>query len=109
MNAQDHIANVASLAASAASSAAIGSMANKFTVAGSGLMIGSWIVSSEFGVLIGIFVGVGGLLVNWYYKHRENKRAERQDERTQQQHDREMLAAKSQFMRDHDHDGTGIN
>jgi hypothetical protein len=40
-------------------------------------------LSSEFGMLAGIALGVGGLIVNWYYKHKE-------DRRRQAEHDKRM-------------------
>lgn len=73
----------ATAAAASAASAAAASLANKFTFSGAWLTVGSWFVSSEFGILMGIVIGLGGLLVNWYYRHKENKRA-------QQLHDRKM-------------------
>jgi hypothetical protein len=42
-----------------------------------------WVLSSEFGVLFGVFLGLGGLAINWYYKYKEDKRQ-------QQEHDRRM-------------------
>jgi hypothetical protein len=39
-----------------------------------------WVLSSEFGVLIGLLLGCGGFLVNWYYKHKEDKRQQREHE-----------------------------
>lgn len=50
--------------------------ADKLTIAGSAGTLVGWITSSDFGVLAGIFIGVVGLLVNWYFKHRQDKRAE---------------------------------
>lgn len=43
---------------------------SKATYTGAGMTIGSWFLSSEFGVLMGVVIGVSGLLVNWYYKHK---------------------------------------
>ena len=34
-----------------------------------------WATSSEAGVAIGIVIGVAGLLINWHYKARADKRA----------------------------------
>ena len=36
-------------------------------------MIGAWWVSSEFAFLVGMVVGVVGLVVQWYYKHKLTK------------------------------------
>lgn len=60
--------------------AAIGS---KATYTGATTSVLGWIMSSEFGILVGIILGVGGFLVNWYYKHK-------QDKREQELHDRRM-------------------
>jgi heme/copper-type cytochrome/quinol oxidase subunit 2 len=58
-----------------ATMAAVGS---KATYGGASTSVVSWFLSSEFGMLMGIFIGVTGLLVNWHYKHKEDKR--RQEE-----------------------------
>ena len=63
-----------------ATMAAVGS---KATYGGASTSVVSWFLSSEFGVLMGILIGLTGLLVNWYYKHKE-------DRRRQQIHDRKM-------------------
>ena len=60
--------------------AALGS---KATYTGAGASILGWIMSSEFGILVGIILGVAGFLVNWYYKHK-------QDKREQELHDQRM-------------------
>lgn len=60
--------------------AAIGS---KATYTGATTSVLGWIMSSEFGVLIGIILGVGGFLINWYYKYK-------QDKREQELHDQRM-------------------
>lgn len=60
--------------------AAIGS---KATYTGAGASILGWLMSSQAGILFGILIGVGGFLVNWYYRHKEDKRR-------QEEHDRRM-------------------
>lgn len=50
--------------------ATIAATGSKATYTGAGMTIGSWFLSSEFGVLMGVVIGVSGLLVNWYYKHK---------------------------------------
>lgn len=60
--------------------AAVGS---KATYTGASTSIVAWVLSSEFGILLGILLGLGGFLVNWYYKHK-------QDKREQIEHDRRM-------------------
>jgi hypothetical protein len=51
-------------------------VADKLTIAGSAGSVLGWLTSSEAGVVIGILIGVTGLLINWYYKHKADKRAE---------------------------------
>lgn len=51
--------------------AAIGS---KATYTGAGMTISGWLLSSEAAVLIGIVLGVAGFIVNWAYRHREDRR-----------------------------------
>jgi hypothetical protein len=52
----------------------IGTVASKATYTGAGMTISGWLLSSEAAVLIGIVLGVAGFAVNWFYKHREDKR-----------------------------------
>ena len=61
----------------------IASAASKATYTGAGMTISGWLVSSEFAVLMGVLIGVAGFAVNWYYKHKE-------DRRQQAEHDRRM-------------------
>ena len=63
-----------------ATMAAIGS---KATYTGAGASILGWLMSSQAGILFGILIGVGGFVVNWYYRHKEDKRR-------QEEHDRRM-------------------
>jgi hypothetical protein len=56
--------------------ATITSMSSKAVGAGSAVTVVSWWQSSNLGMWAGIAIGVLGLLVNWYYKHRGNQRAE---------------------------------
>ena len=63
-----------------ATMAAIGS---KATYTGAGASVLGWLMSSQAGILVGIIIGVGGFLVNWYYRHKEDKRR-------QEEHDRRM-------------------
>ncbi len=50
--------------------ATIAATGSKATYTGAGMTIGGWFLSSEFAVLMGMLLGVLGLLVNWYYKHK---------------------------------------
>lgn len=63
-----------------ATMAAVGS---KATYTGASASVLGWMISSEFGVLFGLFLGVAGLGINWFYKHKEDKRQ-------QAEHDRRM-------------------
>lgn len=62
---------------------AMAAFGSKATYTGATTSILGWIMSSEFGILIGIVLGVGGFIVNWYYKAK-------QDKREQELHDRRM-------------------
>ncbi len=50
--------------------AALAASGSKVTYAGSGVTVTGWLLSSEFAVLVGIFLGLAGFLVNWYYRHK---------------------------------------
>lgn len=51
-------------------SAAVAAGASKVTYTGASVTIGGWLLSSEFAVLFGMMLALGGFIVNWYYKHR---------------------------------------
>lgn len=57
-------------AATHAIEAALAGVGSKATYTGAGMTIGGWVLSSEFAVLFGMVIGVLGLMVNWYYKHK---------------------------------------
>jgi len=63
--------------------ATISAAASKATYTGAGTSVMGWILSSEFTILMGLMVAIGGFLVNWYYKAKE-------DRRQQAEHDRRM-------------------
>lgn len=52
----------------------IAAAGSKATYAGAGMTIGGWFLSNEFAVLGGLIIGIVGLIVNWYYRHKEDKR-----------------------------------
>jgi hypothetical protein len=58
--------------------AAVGS---KATYGGASTSVVSWLLSSEFGILMGILIGLSGLIINWYYRHKEDKRRQEEHER----------------------------
>lgn len=54
---------------------------SKATYTGAGTSVVGWVLSSEFGVLFGILLGTAGLAINWYYKHKQDKREQAEHER----------------------------
>lgn len=58
----------------AAFDTAVAAAASKATYGGASASVISWFLSSQFGMLMGILIGLVGLGVNWYYKHKEDKR-----------------------------------
>jgi hypothetical protein len=54
--------------------ATIAAVGSKATYTGAGMTISGWFLSSEFAVLAGIVLGVAGFTVNWYYKHKQDRR-----------------------------------
>lgn len=56
------------------SDATAATLGTKAAYTGATTTVGSWLVSSEFGVLIGVLIGVAGLLVNLYFNHRRDQR-----------------------------------
>lgn len=61
--------------------ATISAVGSKATYAGASTSVVAWILSSEFGMLMGILIGIGGLAINWFYKAREDKRRQAEHER----------------------------
>jgi cytochrome c biogenesis factor len=53
---------------------ALAAAGSKATNIGAGTTVVSWALSSEFGVLVGIVLGVLGLCVNIFFKWRQDKR-----------------------------------
>lgn len=49
-------------------------VASKSTYTGAGTMLLGWLTSSQFAVIFGLFLGLAGLAVNWYYRYRSDKR-----------------------------------
>lgn len=60
--------------------AAVAGAAGKFTIVGAFTSLWGWFVSSEFGVLAGVLIGVAGLWMQWHYKRREDRRAQAEHE-----------------------------
>ena len=61
--------------------AAASSVASKATQLGAGTAFASWFLSSEFGMLAGIAIGLVGLGINWHYRRRDDRRQERREKR----------------------------
>ncbi len=61
--------------------AAIAAAGSKATYGGASTTVVSWLLSSEFGMLMGILIGFGGLCVNWYYRHKQDKRDQAEHEK----------------------------
>lgn len=53
---------------------ALAALGSKATYGGAGASFAGWLLSSEFAVLAGLVLGVAGFLVNWYYRHKADKR-----------------------------------
>lgn len=81
-------------ATSHAIDATIAAAGSKATYTGAGMTIGGWFLSSEFAVLMGMLLGVAGLAVNWYYKHKltmaQIRLQEEQAARERQEHAAKM-------------------
>lgn len=51
----------------------ITNVSEKVTYSGAGSAVFFGIAAEFWGVIAGIVIGVAGLLVNWYYKHKAHK------------------------------------
>ena len=74
--------------------AALAAVGSKSTYAGASVTVTGWLLSSEFAVLVGMLLGLGGFLVNWYYRHKltnaEIRLRKAQDLREQEEHAAKM-------------------
>ena len=64
-----------------AAASAAASVATKATYGSSAVAVGSWFLSSEFGVLMGAIGVVGGLLLSWYWHRQTYELQKRADDR----------------------------
>ena len=64
----------------------LAAVASKATYTGAGTSVLGWMLSSEFGVLVGLLIGFGGFFVNWYYRHKEDKRQQTEHEKRMRLH-----------------------
>ena len=60
--------------------ATMAAVGTKTTYTGVGVSGLGWFLSNEFFGLAGILIGAAGLLITWHYKHKANKRHEREHE-----------------------------
>lgn len=70
--------------------ATLAAVGSKTTWTGAGAAVFGWATSSGFGVLIGAIGVVVGLLMQWYYNRRRDRREEAADRRAQIEHERRM-------------------
>lgn len=61
--------------------AAAATIGTKAAYTGATTTVGGWLISSEFGVIAGLLIGVTGLLTNLYFNHRRDRREEREHQR----------------------------
>lgn len=52
----------------------VAAAASKSTYGGAATSFLGWLLSSEFTIIVGLVVAVGGFIVNWYYKREANRR-----------------------------------
>lgn len=52
----------------------VATVAGKATYAGAGTTVTGWLLSSEFAMAFGLFLGSAGFLVNSYYKWKQDRR-----------------------------------
>lgn len=71
--------------------ATLAAAGSKATYTGAGASLVGWLTSSEAGVIFGIVLGVIGLLVNLYFKHRDDKRQ-------QIEHEARMRAIRGEYL-----------
>jgi hypothetical protein len=61
--------------------ATLAAFGSKATYTGASASVLGWMLSSEFGVIFGLLLGVGGFAINWYYRHKEDQRQQLEHER----------------------------
>lgn len=54
--------------------ATLAAAGTKATYTGAGTFTVGWLLSSEFGILVGIVIGVAGLVMQFYYSRKKDKR-----------------------------------
>jgi hypothetical protein len=61
--------------------ATLASIGSKATYTGAGVTISGGVMLSEVAVIVGMVMGVLGLLLNWYYRAKDDRRAVIEHER----------------------------
>lgn len=61
--------------------ATVASLASKATYTGAGVTISGGLMLSEIAVIVGMVIGVLGLLINWFYRAKDDRRAVIEHER----------------------------
>lgn len=56
--------------------ATLAATGTKATYTGAGTFTVGWLLSSEFGILVGIVIGVAGLVMQFYYSRKKDRREE---------------------------------
>lgn len=54
----------------------LASAGNRATASGAGLTVLGWVTSAQFVSLAGLALALAGVLVNWYYRAKSNRRNE---------------------------------
>lgn len=70
--------------------ATLATIGGKVWWAGAGTAVFGWLTSSGFGVLVGAFGVICGLVMQWYYNRRRDRREEAADRRAQAEHEKRM-------------------
>lgn len=60
--------------------ATLAAVGSKATYTGAGTTFFGWLTSNEFAILVGACVAVGGFIINWYYRHKEDRRQQAEHE-----------------------------
>lgn len=92
----------------ASANTVISTVASKATYGGAAASVFGWLASSEAGVVFGVLLGVIGLLVNVWFKFREDKRQElrqqiedearvRHEQRQQVEHEARLRAIQGEY------------
>lgn len=62
-------------------------------------MILGWLVSSNAALFVGMFVGLGGFGINWYYRHKADKRHEAAERREAFQLRAQLYFTRTRYVR----------